>query len=332
MDRDASVGDLGEDGLVAAVLSRLPPMPASVLVGAGDDAAVLARLDGSVVVSTDTVVQGEDFDLAWSTGRDVGVKVSAQNLADLAAMGARPVALVVSLAAPAELPASWAGELTDGLADECARGGAALVGGDVSQAPVVVVTGTALGVLPAATPAVLRSGARVGDVVALAGAVGRSAAGLDLLRSGRRRDDPDPVLARLIEDHLGPRPPYPAGEAGARAGASAMIDTSDGLVRDARRLGEASGVLLDLDAVALAPSPDLAHAAERLGDADPGIWVLSGGEDHALLATFPPDTTPPEGFRVVGRVVPAGAEGGGGVLVDHLPAPADGGWRHFRHR
>jgi thiamine-monophosphate kinase len=376
--------DLGEDRLVGAVVARFPGAPAWLRVPPGDDAAVLDLPAGAgpvpgagpaagagLVAGTDTVVEGEDFRRDWSTGADVGVKVAAQNLADLAAMGARPLALLVSLAAPADLPAGWATDLADGLAQECTRAGAHVIGGDVSGAPVVVVTGTALGVLDG--PAVLRSGARPGDVVALAGVTGPSAAGLALLLAGWAETDPAPdadpahvpapdsdpagasgdqavaatgdpdpaavirrlepetrrAAAELVEAHRRPRPPYEAGPRAAAAGATALIDTSDGLLRDADRVGRASGVLLDL-APDLLPLPDgLAGVARSLG-VDPLVWALTGGEDHALLACFPPDATMPEEFRVIGAVREATADAGPGVLVAGRPWTGESGWLHFR--
>jgi thiamine-monophosphate kinase len=325
-----AVGDLGEDGLVADVLARYRPAPEFVRVGPGDDAAVL-DVPGLVVVSTDTLVEGPDFRRAWSSGRDVGVKAAAQNLADVAAMGARPLALLVSLATPPDLPAGWAGALADGLEEECLRAGAAVVGGDVSEAGQVVVTGTALGVLDGAgSRPVLRGGARPGDVVALAGRTGPSAAGLALLTAGFA--GPSPFDA-LLAAHRAPRPDYPAGPAAAAAGATALIDTSDGLLRDATRIAAASGVALDLDRAALLPGTDLVDAAaalqgeERAADLALG-WVLTGGEDHALLACFPPGTDVPPPYLRIGTVVEAG-DAGNDVLVDGSPWRGPTGWRHF---
>ena len=320
--------DVGEDGLVRAVLGRYRPPPASLLVPAGDDAAVL-DVQGRVVVSTDTLVEGADFRRDWSTGADVGVKLAAQNLADVAAMGARPLALVVSLAAPPELELAWATALADGLDAETARAGAAVAGGDVSQAAQLVLTGTALGVLEG--PAVLRSGARPGDVVALAGRTGPSAAGLALLLasgSAAAAAGRSVSASALVTAHVAPRPPYPAGPDAARAGATALIDTSDGLLRDAARVAHAAGVVLDLDPTALAPPDDLVAAAEALGDASLALsWVLTGGEDHALLACFPPDADLPAPYTAVGRVLPA--PDGPGVLVGGRPWSGPDGWHHF---
>ncbi len=301
-------------------------------------------------MSTDTLVEGFDFRREWSCGRDVGVKVAAQNLADVAAMGARPLALLVSLAAPADLAAGWARDLADGLEEECARAGAAVVGGDVSEAREIVLTGTALGVLDGGRTAVPRSGARPGDVVALAGRTGASAAGLALLLAGHPpgagTEAAGPVaeqvaeqVARLVAAHLAPRPPYPAGPVAATAGATALIDTSDGLLRDAGRVAAASGVVVDLDPATLPPDDALLDAARLLGaDRRPGTedpavramsWVLTGGEDHALLACFPPGVAVPEPFRRVGvvRPVPDGAEPA--VLVGGHPWTGPTGWHHF---
>jgi thiamine-monophosphate kinase len=324
------LGELGEDGLIAAVVSRYRDTSAAphgpVRIGPGDDAAVL-DVGGPVVVSTDTVVEGFDFRRDWSSPRDVGVKVAAQNLADIAAMGARPLALVVSLAAPSALSGDWATGLADGLEEECARAGAHVVGGDVSEAAEIVVTGTAIGVLEG--PAVRRSGARPGDVVAVAGRLGESAAGLDLLLAGRA--EAADAFSALVRAHLAPRPPYPDGPAAGAAGAHSMIDTSDGLLRDAARLAVASGVRIDLDPAALDPAllepdGDLTRAAALLGDPARALtWALTGGEDHAMLATFAPQATLPPGYRVIGRVL----EGRAQVLVGGRPWTGRPGWTHF---
>jgi thiamine-monophosphate kinase len=348
-----TVAAVGEDGLVAGVLARYGAPPAEVLVGPGDDAAVL-DVPGRTVISTDTLVEGYDFRRDWSSAHDVGVKTAAQNLADVAAMGATPCALVVSLATPGDVPVAWVRELADGLAAECARAGAGVVGGDVSQAGEIVITGTALGLLPG--PAVLRRGARPGDVIALSGVTGPSAAGLALLFAGVDVSA-NPQLSALVRAHLAPQPGYVAGPIAAAAGATAMIDTSDGLLRDARRVAEASGVVLDLDPAALRPGEDLLAAARvslggpgsAAGDGGGGTagdvagdvagdeevrtatgWVLSGGEDHALLACFPAAVAVPEPFRVIG-VVRAAADDAQrpGVLVGGRLFDGTEGWLHF---
>jgi thiamine-monophosphate kinase len=322
------IRDIGEDALVSAVITRYGSLPAHVRVGPGDDAAVL-DVPGPVVVSTDTLVEGYDFRREWSTARQVGIKTAAQNLADVAAMGARPLALLVSLAAPGDLPSRWAGDLAEGLDEECRRAGACVVGGDLSQATEIVITGSAVGVLSG--PPVLRSGARPGDVVALAGDTGASAAGLALLDAGVPTAG-DSVLAELVRAHLAPRPPYPAGPTAAAAGAHAMIDTSDGLLRDAGRIAASSRVSIDLDPQALAPGESLQRAATVLRAAHAGMaWVLSGGEDHALLACFAADAALPAGFRPIGRVLAAddGGEPPARLLVGGRPWTGGTGWTHF---
>jgi thiamine-monophosphate kinase len=327
-----TLADVGESGLLREIFPALP-LGDSTLLGPGDDTAVVGAPDGRVVVTTDLMVEGSDFRREWSTSQDVGAKAAAQNLADVAAMGAVPTALLVALVAPPELPVTWAIGLAEGLAEGCRGTGAGVVGGDLSSGPLVVVSVTALGDLGGRRP-VLRSGARPGDVVALAGTLGRSAAGLALLSSGWPDGGPlagvdtgSPV--GLVRAHRRPRPPYAAGREAAEAGASAMLDVSDGLLRDAGRVAEASGVVLDLSSAGLAPFVEaLRPVAATLG-ADPWAWALSGGEDHGLLATFPPGAVP-SSFTVLG-VVRATGDARPGVLVDgRVPSTVARGWDHFR--
>jgi thiamine-monophosphate kinase len=363
-----SVGSLGEDDFVAGVIAATgagsgSQIPAWLTVGPGDDAAVadLAGLPGlsglpgttggSLVASTDTLVEDQDFKQHWSSAADVGVKVAAQNFADIAAMGATPVMLLVSLALPGSADVAWADGLSAGLAQECARAGAVVAGGDVSQATQIVITGTAIGVLPPGQAAVLRSGARPGDVVAVAGELGRSGAGLALLEHGYRAGtgndehsatstgdlDPDAraVVTALIQAHQRPVPPYSAGPRAAAAGATALIDTSDGLIRDVGRIAAASGVTIDLDGGRLTPPAELLQAGELLGlpPSAPLTWVLTGGEDHALVACFDPGQQLPAGFIRIGEAGKAvkaeRAVQPGAVLIDGRPWTGDPGWRHF---
>ncbi len=318
----ATLADLGEDGVLARILPRLPA-GAATLLGPGDDAAVVASPDGRTVISTDVLVEGRHFRREWSTGQDVGWRAAMQNLADIAAMGARPTALVVALVCPLDLPITWLTGLADGLAAACGPQ-VGVVGGDLSAGEELVVSVTVLGDLAGAAP-VLRSGARPGDLVAHAGIRGRSAAGLAALDAGREASFP-----ALVEGYLRPVCPLEAGPAAARAGATAMLDLSDGLLRDAGRLARASGVRLDLDEPARAFAADLSvlAGAGRELHADPRSWVLAGGEDHGLLATFPPTAALPEPFRVIGRVLP-GADGPA-VLVGGRPPLGVVGWDHFR--
>lgn len=319
-DSGGTLNDIGEFGLIA----RIAPDPStarhpSVLVGPGDDTAVVTAPDGRVVVTCDMLVEGRHFRRDWSTPVDVGRKAAAASLADVCAMGARPSVLVVAFGGPADLPTAWAVDCTAGIREEAALAGAVLVGGDVVESPQVVITVTALGDLDGREP-VLRSGARPGELVAIAGRYGWSAAGLALLTRGFRSPK------ALVEAHRYPQPPYEAGVAAALAGATSMIDVSDGLVADARHVAVASGVDIAIDTDDW-EIPDPMQAAAAAYNVDPREWMLTGGEDHALLATFPAGAALPAGFRLIGEVVAAGEEPG--VVVDGVRRPAGGGHRHF---
>ena len=318
MARPRTLGDVGESGLLRQIFPLLP-RGRYTLLGPGDDAAVVAAPDGRVVVTTDVLVQGRDFRTDWSSAEDVGWKAVAQNAADVAAMGAVPTSLLVSLVAPPGTDVEWALGLSRGMAAACEPAGVGVVGGDLSSGSELVVAVTALGDLQGRDP-VRRDGARPGDVVAVAGTLGRSAAGLHLLRAGRAD-----VAPELADAHRRPRPPYAAGPAAGAAGATAMLDVSDGLLRDLGRIAEASGVGADLDRTLLAADVDALSRAATQADADPWAWVLGGGEDHALLATFPASASLPQAFRAIGRVTD-----GDDVLLDGGEPRFDRGWDHFR--
>ncbi|HEY2442693.1 MAG TPA: thiamine-phosphate kinase [Streptosporangiaceae bacterium] len=318
-----SIGELGEFGLIAAMTARMPQAPGT-LVGIGDDAAVIEAGGPLVVASTDLLVEGRHFRRDWSGPADVGAKAAAQNLADLAAMGAQPRALLVGMAAPPDLPVAWALDLASGLAQEAAAAGASVVGGDLSQASQIVLAVTALGTMAGVAP-VTRSGARPGDLVAVAGSLGLSAAGLALLAAGLA--DRDDAAAAAVAAHRRPRPPYAAGPEGASYGANSMIDISDGLVQDLGHITTASGAGIDIDSERLAAAPALLAAARalRLDPAAAALdWMLAGGEDHALAATFPPGVSLPPEWVVIGRV-----REGNGIRVDEKTYRGITGWKHF---
>ena len=168
--------------MIDRITAGREPGPA-VLVGPGDDAAVVAMPDARVVVTTDMLVQGRHFRTDWSTPQQIGGKAIAQNGADIAAMGARPQGYVVALGCPPDTPLAMLDALNEGMRQEAMRSGAEIVGGDLVQSPEIVVSVTALGDLEGRVP-VLRSGARIGDVVAVAGTLGRSAAGMAALEAG----------------------------------------------------------------------------------------------------------------------------------------------------
>jgi thiamine-monophosphate kinase len=301
---------------------RMAPGPGTV-VGIGDDAAVLAAPDGRVVATTDFLLEGRHFRRDWAGPADIGHRAAVRSLADVAAMGAIPTALLVAFAAPPEVSLAWALELSAGLAAEAARAGATVAGGDTARFDVVLLAVTGLGDLQGLPP-VTRAGARPGDVVAVAGPLGYSAAGLALLEAGHREP------AGLVAAHLRPAPPYDAGPEAARLGATALMDVSDGLLADLGHIAAASGVAVDVHPAALDPAP-LAPAAEVLGAATLGAgrtqgleWMLTGGEDHSLVATFPASAPLPPRWRVIGEV-----RAGQGVLVDGRPHAGPGGWQHF---
>ena len=294
----------------------MPAAPGAV-VGIGDDAAVLRVPGPRIVATTDLVVQGRHFRTDWSGPADIGGKAAARSLADVAAMGAVPQALLVGLAAPSGLPVAWAQDFASGLAEEAVRGGAHVIGGDVSESGLIVLAVTAIGTLAGREP-VTRSGARPSDVVAAAGRLGHSAAGLALLQAGRT--EPSDAVAA----HRRPRPPYDAGPEAAALGATSMIDVSDGLLADLGHIAAASGVLIDVETARLEFAGPLLAAARALRH-DPLDWVLSGGEDHALAATFPPGAELPPRWAVIGRV-----REGRGVRVDGSDYRRESGWEHFR--
>ncbi|WP_308799499.1 thiamine-phosphate kinase [Agromyces silvae] len=313
---DDTLATRGESAALSRIIPRLTPSGVA-LVGPGDDAAVLAAADGRYVVTTDLMVHGPDFRLAWSTPYELGWKAAATNLTDVAAMGARPTALVVAIAAPPHTGVGVLEGIADGLREALAElaPGAGVVGGDLSVSSVLTIAVTAFGDLEGRPP-VLRSGARPGDVIAHAGARGDAARGLAVLfeHATDASGEPDATAtARVRAEHpdlvaaqLAPVPPVSAGVVAAIAGATAMLDVSDGLARDALRIARASGV-------------DLDFASERLGP-DPRI-ALAGAEDHGLLATFPDGAAIPAPFEPVGRVL----AGDGVVRIDGEVAGA-GGW------
>ncbi len=315
---DAStVGDVGEFALISR-LTALFDTGEHVLVGPGDDAAVLRVRTGHVVVSTDLMVEDRHFRRDWVSGADVGHRAAAQNLSDVNAMGGRATSLTLGLVLPADLPAQWALDLAAGFAEECRTVGATVVGGDLTRGDRVVVAVTVLGACTEAP--VLRSGAGPGDVLALTGRQGWAGGGLAVLTRGFR----SPRV--LVEAYRRAEPPYEAGPVAARAGATAMIDVSDGLLADAAHLAAGSGVALDVRRDALEVPEPLVAVGAALG-VDPLQFVLGGGDDHPLLATFPDLSSVPEGWTVIGGVLDTGTPGE--VTVDGMDYDGPTGWTHF---
>jgi thiamine-monophosphate kinase len=327
---------VGERAALARIIPRLGR--AEALIGPGDDAAMIAVPDGRVLLSTDAMVEGPDFRRSWSTPFELGWKAVATNLADIAAMGGRPTGLLVALGAPGTTPVIDLEGVADGMAACCARlaPGVGVVGGDLTRAPVLSLAITVTGSVDGRAP-VLRSGARPGDSIAYSGRLGLAAAGLRLLVATGEEDalaiaDLRRVKPGLLAEQLAPAPAIRDGVVAAEAGATAMLDVSDGLLLDALRIAEASGVALDLDVVALTHEADAVRAAsdpEGLGASVPPLGphealalVLGGGEDHGLLACFPGE--PPAGFRRLGTV----REGAPVVLIGGEPVDPSG-WDSF---
>lgn len=320
-ERPLTVAEVGEAG-VLAVLSGPGDAHHGDPVGNGDDAAVLGPA-AATVLTTDMLVEGTHFRLDLTTWRDIGRRAVAQNVSDVLAMGADCSRVLVALAVPGETTMEQIGELAAGIHGEAARSGAVVVGGDLTSAHLVVVSVTAMGTLPDGACPLRIDGAAPGDRVALTGEPGRSAAGLALLLAGHTEGP-------LQQAHRVPVPPIGSGRAARLAGASALTDVSDGLMRDLSGMARASGVAADLVVDALPVDPRLGEAAAVLGLPDPEAqiadWILDGGEDHGLLGTFPPGTTVPPGFTVIGTI----HEGDPGtVSLDGRPR-TPGGWDSAR--
>lgn len=322
VDKQQTVADLGEIEALKRTVSRLGATEFAI-VGSGDDAAVVSTTDNQFVVTTDTMIEDHDFKLSWSSFYDLGFKAVATNVSDVAAMGARPTALVVAIAVPASTPVTDLEAFADGLREACEQlaPGVGVVGGDLAASEKVFISVTAHGQLEGRQP-VLRSGAKVGDIVAVAGTLGRAACGLALLQSGNTHavaayDD-------FVATQLRPQPPISSGIEAATSGATAMLDISDGLAKDAARIAKASSVAIniwrkDLDGFCAM----LEQPAAAIG-ADAFEWVFSGGEDHGLLATFAPDAQLPRSFKPIGVVIE-----GQGVLLDGAQIESRG-WDSIR--
>lgn len=311
----SAIGELSEGEVLRAILARTPESAFTVL-GPGDDAAIVAAPSGSVIATVDSLVEGPDFRREWTGAYELGWKSAAVNLSDIGAMGGTPTALLVALALPLATSLAFVEQLYDGLRDACVElaPGCAVVGGDLTRSSTMTIVVTALGDLGGRAP-LTRSGARPGDVVALCGDAGVAARGLDVLFS--RFSDQGQALeldrAQLTDEErfavdrqLRPLPPVWAGRAAAAAGATSAIDVSDGLSLDAQRVAEASDVTIDFSGAALGPDVELA---------------LRGGEDHALLVSFPADAVLPDGFRRIGNVT---AFTGSRITLDGVAIEARG--------
>ncbi len=324
MEQNNTLANLGESESLRRTIGKLIQGDYAI-VGPGDDAAVVSSADGRFVVTTDTMIEGHDFKLEWSKGFDLGFKAIASNVADVAAMGAKPTALVVAIALPGDTHISWLEDFAAGLNAGLTQlaPGASVVGGDLARADQVFISVTAHGDLEGLEP-VLRSGAKPGDILAVAGTIGKAAAGLELLKSDKV--DARHAFDDLVSIQLRPRPPIPAGVLANKAGATSMLDVSDGLAKDASRIAKASGVTVQIDKSALLGFEAVLELAALRLEVTPENWVVFGGEDHALLATFPEDAVVPKEFKPIGRVL---ASTGVLVLLDDLELQ-ENGWDSIR--
>lgn len=323
MSGENTLGDVGEFAIIDRIVDAVQVPPTIAEIGPGDDAAVVMAPDGRVVACVDVLVEGRHFRRDWSSAIDIGRRAAAASLSDVNAMGAASTSLLVGLVAPADLPTVWVSEMAAGLTQEAALAGAVLVGGDTTQGESIVISVTALGTLEGRS-ALTRAGAQVGDRIALCGRVGWAAAGLAVLGRGFRSPK------ALVDAHRFPEIDYTAGKRAAAAGAHAMIDVSDGLIADLGHIAQASGV--DIDITTQGPSafevPEPMQAAAAAYNVDARGWMLTGGDDHALVGAFAAKGKLPKGFVEIGTVTEVG-ESGPRVLVDGEVWPESGGYTHF---
>ena len=303
--------------------------PATTVIGPGDDAALVSTPDGRVVASVDVMVDGVHFRTDWASGEQIGARAALAAMADIAAMGAAPTALLVGLSAPPSTSTELIAAIGRGLNEEAVKAGAGVVGGDLTRSEVLTIAVTVLGDLRGAEP-VRRSGARAGDVVAVTGRLGWAAAGLAVLSRGFRSP------AAAVGAYRVPDPPLQAGIVAAESGATSMIDVSDGLLADLGHIARASGVTINVITARLPVNPRLVEVASALGR-NHLEWAMTGGDDHALAATFPHGAMLPPGWTAIGTVgagpgdgAPAGAPSEAAVVtVDGAPWEQAGGWDHF---
>jgi thiamine-monophosphate kinase len=322
---------MGEFELLAQIRERLAEPSARLRVGSGDDAAVTVP-GGATATSVDAVVEGVHFQRRSSTLEQIGAKALAVALSDLAAMGAEPGEAYVVLGIPSDLDEDGCLAVFDGVAKVAAETGTELAGGDVTRAPALTLAVTVVGHAARLEDFVTRAGAQPGDALVVTGELGGAAAGLLLVEHDAKPDVPvergpaSPSYGdrstgtSLVARQLEPRPRLDAGRALAAAGATAMIDLSDGLGGDARHLAEASGVSVQIDATALPLAEGLAEVAHSAGR-DPLELAVSAGEDYELLVALPADKLAAAAKAVVGHggLTRIGVVGAGQGVEIRLP-------------
>jgi thiamine-monophosphate kinase len=299
---------------LAVIFSRPDPR---VLVGIGDDAAVLASSSGNWVVTTDMAVESVHFRREWSSAYEIGRKITSANLADIYAMGGTPHHLVVAVCLTGDESMAWIQELASGMNEEAHSCDTSIVGGDIARGPVVVIAMTAVGQIQ---KPILRSGARVGDQIIISDLPGWSAAGLYLLsneinisavKSSRS-------VERALAQFRSPAVRY--SDAIGLNSAHALTDISDGMLVQGKQMADASAVKFVIDSRKIMDHPDFPLLEELAQEVGAYIWdwIGAGGEDHQFLAT---------GHRLPGFVIGEVREGTGIDLEGVTKTPH--GWEHF---
>ena len=281
--KEKTVTDIGEFGCIRRILKGFIYRPESVKLGAGDDGAVYVTPPGyDQVISTDTMVEGIHFTKETMSFSDVGYRICAVNFSDMAAMGAEPVALVLSLALPKDLPLEDLENCYHGIRECCRKYSVNLLGGDMTASlGGVILTGTVVGIVPS-DRAVKRSGAQVGDVVFVTETVGDSAAGLAAILHQCDTDFPG-----LTKRHRSPEAQIQLGKILREAGATSLNDISDGLSQELNEIAAASRVIINLDKDKIPLSEETIRLGKRLGT-DSLNWAFTGGEDYELAGTISP--------------------------------------------
>lgn len=302
-----------ESELILNISEIFAESNSDLIVGIGDDAAVVARPENSVVVTTDMAVEDVHFKLTWSSAFQIGRKVAAANLADIYAMGGSPKYLTVAMAATGNEELQWMLDVARGIAHEAHIVGAQVIGGDLSRSEKIIISITAIG--ECQNP-ILRSGAKVGDKIYISSLSGWSAAGLLALQQNQRGE----LFDFAISEHQAPSVDYDNAEQMAQS-ANSLCDVSDSLLIQSQQLADASGVQLEIDAELFENHPDFIALNEVANALKVSVFdlILSGGEDHVFLATG-------EEMRglQIGRVL-----AGNGVRLLHVANPQTS-WQHFR--
>ncbi len=303
---------LNEAQIIGALAEIFGSNHRGVQVGIGDDAAVVATGEHTVI-TTDMAVEGTHFNCQWSGAFEIGRKITAANLADIYAMGATPSYLVVAVTLSGEESMEWISELAQGIKHEASSCGAVVVGGDLARGAIKVISMSALGEVE---KAVTRSGAQVGDSIYMSSLPGWSAAGLASIEKSELSD----LESYAVEEFCSPTLDYSMAVAFAHKGAHAMCDVSDALVIQAEQLAQASGVQLVFDAEAFKTSEEFAQLSElaEASGVDVWQWIFAGGEDHVFLAT---------GKDLPGLCVGVVKTGSGVIGLEMKKAPDT--WRHF---